>query len=183
MNEMFFIKHLMTFPKLTWMTFFTSWTLMNAGGGSLGHFLSARNSWWNCSQGTHTETQCSLLTEGGHKRPDLSKSWRNLTAIQRPEVYTEKGDWAVEIPSRNVRKSSRGCQPLEKVYQGNWWRQPQQIFEIQVEFTVQADFTRRPIGCTCGMVLELSDSYDNFPQFHAEFNCVLESNIWVMDIV
>lgn len=54
---------------------------------------------------------------------------------------------------------------------------------IQVEFTVQADFTRRPIGCTCGMVLELSDSYDNFPQFHAEFNCVLESNIWVMDIV
>ncbi|KAL0161727.1 hypothetical protein M9458_045452 [Cirrhinus mrigala] len=54
---------------------------------------------------------------------------------------------------------------------------------IQVEFTIQTDFTRRPIGHTCGMVLELSDSYDNFPQFRAEFNCVLESNIWVMDIV
>ncbi len=54
---------------------------------------------------------------------------------------------------------------------------------IHVEFTFQTDFTRRPIGHTCGMVLELSDSYDNFPQFRAEFNCVLESNIWVMDIV
>jgi len=54
---------------------------------------------------------------------------------------------------------------------------------IHVELTYQTDFTRRPIGHTCGMVLELSDSYDNFPQFRAEFNCVLESNIWVMDIV
>lgn len=54
---------------------------------------------------------------------------------------------------------------------------------IHVQFTVQTDFTRRPIGHTCGMVLELSDSYDNFPQFRAEFNCVLDSNIWVMDIV
>ncbi len=54
---------------------------------------------------------------------------------------------------------------------------------IHVEFTFQTDFTRRPIGHTCGMVLELSDSYDNFPQFRAEFNCILESNIWVMDIV
>lgn len=54
---------------------------------------------------------------------------------------------------------------------------------IHIQFTVQTDFTRRPIGHTCGMVLELSDSYDNFPQFRAEFNCVLDSNIWVMDIV
>jgi len=54
---------------------------------------------------------------------------------------------------------------------------------IHVQFTVQTDFTRRPIRHTCGMVLELSDSYDNFPQFRAEFNCVLDSNIWVMDIV
>jgi len=30
---------------------------------------------------------------------------------------------------------------------------------IHVQFTVQTDFTRRPIGHTCGMVLELSDSY------------------------
>lgn len=54
---------------------------------------------------------------------------------------------------------------------------------ILVEFTVQTNFTRRPIGRTCGMLLELSDSYDNFPEFRAEFNSILESNIWVMDIV
>lgn len=54
---------------------------------------------------------------------------------------------------------------------------------VTVEFTVMSDFTRRPIGRTCGMFLQLPDSYDNFPDFRAEFNEVLESNIWVMDIV
>ncbi|XP_035996096.1 uncharacterized protein LOC118563930 [Fundulus heteroclitus] len=54
---------------------------------------------------------------------------------------------------------------------------------IEVEFTVQTSFTRRPIGHTCGMLLELSDSYDSFPDFRSEFNSILESNVWVMDIV
>ncbi|KAM9717484.1 uncharacterized protein ACNS7B_021134 [Menidia menidia] len=54
---------------------------------------------------------------------------------------------------------------------------------IEVEFTVQTSFTRRPIGHTCGMLLELSDSYDSFPDFRSEFNSNLESNVWVMDIV
>ncbi|XP_030597977.1 uncharacterized protein LOC115796683 [Archocentrus centrarchus] len=54
---------------------------------------------------------------------------------------------------------------------------------VTVEFTVMSDFTRRPIGRTCGMFLQLPDSYENFPDFRAEFNEILESNIWVMDIV
>ena len=53
---------------------------------------------------------------------------------------------------------------------------------IKVEFTVQTTFTR-PIGRTCGMLLELSDSYDHFPDFRIECNSILESNIWVIDIV
>ncbi|KAK0142181.1 hypothetical protein N1851_020117 [Merluccius polli] len=55
--------------------------------------------------------------------------------------------------------------------------------KIQVVFTKMSDFSRRPIGHTCGFVLEVSDSYDNFPDFRSEFNAVLDSNIWVMDIV
>ncbi|KAG9272835.1 hypothetical protein AMEX_G4595 [Astyanax mexicanus] len=54
---------------------------------------------------------------------------------------------------------------------------------IGVDFIHQSDFTRRPIGRTCGMLIHLSESYDHFPDFRAEFNAVLESNIWVMDIV
>ncbi|XP_049900229.1 uncharacterized protein LOC126390120 [Epinephelus moara] len=54
---------------------------------------------------------------------------------------------------------------------------------IKVEFTVQTNFTRRPIGRTCGMLLQLSDSYDHFPDFRSEFNSILESNIWIMDII
>lgn len=54
---------------------------------------------------------------------------------------------------------------------------------LSVEFAVMSDFTRRPIGRTCGMFLQLCENYENFPDFRAEFNAVLESNIWVMDIV
>ncbi|XP_078799413.1 uncharacterized protein LOC144990249 isoform X2 [Oryzias latipes] len=54
---------------------------------------------------------------------------------------------------------------------------------IFVEFQAMTEFTRRPIGHTCGKILEIADSYENFPDFRSEFNAVLESNIWVMDIV
>ena len=54
---------------------------------------------------------------------------------------------------------------------------------VKVDFTVQINFTRRPIGRTCGMLLELSDSYDHLPDFRSEFGSILESNIWVMDTV
>lgn len=53
---------------------------------------------------------------------------------------------------------------------------------VTVFFTEMSDFMRRPIGRTCGMVLELSDSYESFPVFCSEFNDVLSNNVWVMDI-
>lgn len=54
---------------------------------------------------------------------------------------------------------------------------------IYVEFEQMTEFTRRPIGHTCGKILHIADSYENFPDFRSEFNAVLESNLWVMDIV
>lgn len=54
---------------------------------------------------------------------------------------------------------------------------------IFVEFQEMTEFTRRPAGHTCGRILQLADNYDNFPDFRSEFNAVLESNVWVMDIV
>ncbi|CAM4735478.1 unnamed protein product [Leuciscus chuanchicus] len=54
---------------------------------------------------------------------------------------------------------------------------------ITVSFTQLEGFQRRPIAHTCGCYLELPVNYDNYPEFRHEMNKVLESNIWVMDIV
>lgn len=54
---------------------------------------------------------------------------------------------------------------------------------VNVEFEEMTEFTRRPIGQACGNILHIADTYENFPYFRSEFNAVLESNVWVMDIV
>lgn len=54
---------------------------------------------------------------------------------------------------------------------------------ITVSFTQVQGFQRRPVAHTCGCYLELPVSYDNYPDFRHEMNKVLESNVWVMDIV
>ncbi|XP_048841872.1 uncharacterized protein LOC125714873 [Brienomyrus brachyistius] len=54
---------------------------------------------------------------------------------------------------------------------------------ISIIFTQIKGFQRRLIAHTCGCVLELSLHYDSYPDFRSEINKVLESNVWVMDIV
>ena len=55
--------------------------------------------------------------------------------------------------------------------------------EIEVTFmTPDSEFSRRPIGHTCGRILEVPDSYKEFVHLREDFDSVLESEIWVMDI-
>ncbi|XP_034082402.1 uncharacterized protein LOC117552848 [Gymnodraco acuticeps] len=54
---------------------------------------------------------------------------------------------------------------------------------ITVSFTQLQGFQRRPVAHTCGCYLELPVSYDHYPDFRNEMNKVLDSNVWVMDIV
>lgn len=54
---------------------------------------------------------------------------------------------------------------------------------ITVSFNQVQGFQRRPVAHTCGCYLELSVSYDSYPDFRNEMNRILESNVWVMDIV
>ncbi len=54
---------------------------------------------------------------------------------------------------------------------------------ITVDFTDLKGFERRPVAHTCGCFLRLSVHYDNYPDFRSEINKILESNVWVMDIV
>ncbi|KAL3861531.1 hypothetical protein ACJMK2_007560 [Sinanodonta woodiana] len=48
---------------------------------------------------------------------------------------------------------------------------------------IDSEFIRRPIAHTCGCVLELSSNYESFVEFRREFNGILESKIWIMDII
>ena len=55
---------------------------------------------------------------------------------------------------------------------------------IKVTFVSgQSEFCRAPVAHTCECVLELPDSYTSFIDFRNEFNAVLSSGVWVMDIV
>lgn len=54
---------------------------------------------------------------------------------------------------------------------------------ITIYFTNLQGFQRRPVAHTCGCFLELSVNCDSYPDFRSEMNKVLESNVWIMDIV
>lgn len=53
--------------------------------------------------------------------------------------------------------------------------------DIRVTFCSLDGLQRRPIGHTCGNVIELSSTYDDYIEFRQEFNHILESGLWVMD--
>ena len=57
------------------------------------------------------------------------------------------------------------------------------IPHISLELTHMSGFERRPIAHTCGCVLQIADHFDNFMEFRSEFDNVLESQIWIMDII
>lgn len=55
---------------------------------------------------------------------------------------------------------------------------------ITIYFTNLQGFKRRPVAHTYGCFLELSVNYDSYPDLNeSEMNKVLESNVWIMDIV
>lgn len=53
----------------------------------------------------------------------------------------------------------------------------------QVTFTDVRGYARRPIAHTCSNMLELPSTYQSFPELREEFNNVLKSEDWEMDIV
>ena len=60
---------------------------------------------------------------------------------------------------------------------------PQGTDKIKVQFINLYGLQRRPIAHTCGNVLQLPTSYENYISFRTEFNKILSSDIWVMDFV
>ncbi|KAK0135211.1 hypothetical protein N1851_028966 [Merluccius polli] len=57
------------------------------------------------------------------------------------------------------------------------------VDKVMVSFNVETGLNRRPIGHTCGATLEVPCTYSSFPDFRTEFDNVLLSNNFEMDIV
>lgn len=54
---------------------------------------------------------------------------------------------------------------------------------VKIMFNELSGFRRTPIAHTCTGVLELSKTYDNYLDFRKELNEVLQSKIWIMDLI
>ncbi|XP_026017406.1 uncharacterized protein LOC143421518 isoform X2 [Maylandia zebra] len=92
---------------------------------------------------------------------------------QQKEVKNHLKRFIRELDNIKLQKFMRFCTGSDLIVTNS----------IYVEFQDMTEFTRRPVGRTCGNVLQLANSYENFPDFRSEFNAVLESNVWVMDFV
>jgi hypothetical protein len=55
--------------------------------------------------------------------------------------------------------------------------------KITIKLVDTAEFTRRPIAHTCGCMLEVPLNYPSFVELRNDFNAVLSSDIWTMDII
>ena len=108
-----------------------------------------------------TKKVCKLLKFDAH-----------LTTKQK-EVINHLKRFIRELDESKLQKFLRFCTGSDLIVTDS----------IYVEFEEMTEFTRRPVGHTCGKILHIADSYENFPDLRSEFNAVLESNVWVMDIV
>ncbi|KAK5648008.1 hypothetical protein RI129_002900 [Pyrocoelia pectoralis] len=54
---------------------------------------------------------------------------------------------------------------------------------ITITFNTTEGFRRCPVGHTCACTLELSTTYQTYTEFKCEFNKLLNSSIWVMDLI
>lgn len=104
---------------------------------------------------------------------------RVIEKLSFPEILLEKGAEMKRYLQRFIRE-------LDKEALGKFLRfstgSDLMLKEIRVRFSSLDGFARRVIAHTCGCVLEIPTSYDNYVEFRAEFMSVLKSDVWVMDM-
>lgn len=57
------------------------------------------------------------------------------------------------------------------------------VDKVRVDFNSDEGMTRRPIAHTCGPSLQLSSTYESYAELREEFNAVLSSGFWDIDIL
>ncbi|XP_062399900.1 uncharacterized protein LOC134089473 [Sardina pilchardus] len=113
-----------------------------------------------------------------HLHPTLRKLMRSLSYPttmnpQQKQIGKYLGTYLRESDTQHLSLFLRFCTGSD-LFLGK---------SISVTFTQLQGMQRRPIAHTCGCYLELPIDYDNYPDFRHEFNKVLESGMWEMDII
>ncbi|XP_063426966.1 uncharacterized protein LOC134710525 [Mytilus trossulus] len=124
-----------------------------------------------------------------------------VTPGKLQQIYQEMKPTSKEILKslsvpENMKEAERLCAGFLKRYIKDLDGEKQKAFlrfctcsdvllgmKITIEFFESKGFTRSPIAHTCGRVLQIPSTYDTYPSFRSEFNYLLNSKVWVMDIV
>ncbi|XP_051793651.1 uncharacterized protein LOC110945962 [Acanthochromis polyacanthus] len=160
---------------------------------------------YECRRRVSADTFPAILEEISHKelvqkpnfvidcwrdiaKPQMSLSYEKLTKMYADlKPTTKKVSRLLKLPADMTAKQKevehhlrRYVRELDEAKLGKFLRfctRSDLIVSdsIIIEFLVMSDFTRRPIGRTCGMFLQLPECYDNCSDFHAEFNEILDS--------
>ena len=106
-------------------------------------------------------------------------SQKVLKILQPPEQISAKQETVLKFLKKFIRDTSM----LEHFLRFCTGSDVLSVDKIIISFTELSGLQRRPVAHTCGCVLEISTEYENYPQFKSEFEAILGSDIWVMDIV
>lgn len=168
---------------------------------------------YECKQIPSEETLLPILVQIGHKvfiqaPMYIIKCWRpvmdnvarllppeglhHFIAKRKPTAKTVKA--LLNFPEEMTSSQSTVCRYLKR-YIGEIDSKSLELFlrfctgsdildkYIFVEFIEMTDFLRRPQSHTCGCVLKLPIADYSYPDFRSEFNSILTSSMWVMDVV
>ncbi|KAI4799922.1 hypothetical protein KUCAC02_016460 [Chaenocephalus aceratus] len=135
------------------------------------------------------EQWAKVLCTAGHSLQDLPSLYETLQPTARKVVKSLTFPEAINVHQKDIQKylttylRNADMQHLSWFLRFGTGSDPFLGKEIIIDFTQIQGFQRRPVAHTRGCVLELSTHYDSSPDFSSEMKEVLESNVWVMDII
>lgn len=135
------------------------------------------------------EQWAKVLGMARHSLQDLSTVYESLQPTVRKVLKSVTFPEAMDVHQKDIQKYLTAyLRHSDMQHLGLFLRfcTGSDLFlgkNIIVSFTHIQGFQRRPVAHTCGCVLELSIHYDSLPDFSSEMNKVLNSNVWVMDII
>lgn len=125
------------------------------------------------------------LPSGGVKelRRELTPTTKNVVAAlqfaeadQTSELAKIVKKFVRSLNAERIRKFVRFCTGAHILV----------CRSIQIRFVIpenENEILRNPVAHACGCLLEIPNTYSSYVEFAEEFNNVLDSDIWVMDIV
>ena len=112
-------------------------------------------------------------------RPTVNDIKGNASSSGDGNDEVDDADSSFENSRRKKLKGNKNAEKTTRMIELSCYH----LGEVTVEFFESSGFTRSPIAHTCDRVLKVPSTYENYPSIRCEFNNLLSSKIWVMDIV